>query len=888
MTTVEVNTFYIKIEPDEVNENETKTISANKEAKQIQTGNVPNKQTISTTIKNLQRTDSLEKLTAIAKESREKSPQQTFICSICNLFFDSKQKFSSHMKIHQQPSHQCPKCDRKFKSEKHLAKHECAICKICGHKNVSKSDLRMHMKQNHSEAANKIYTVQCDYCGKHIKTKTYLIHHIRAEHIRDEKTRLLCSICGVNFPNKFMLNQHVKISHSEMIGCKLCGKMVKPLCMPYHMKQVHASERNFLCTICSASFKTRDNLKDHMMTHNKNYVCHICNKRFSRRHQLNGHLALHNNPDAFSCQVCGHKYSTASYLKRHMKAHQESNVKCKICGIDVNVLSLHYHMKNSHPFDRFQCSKCGATGFGSQREFSEHLTLHEKERVEIEQQQQIEIELEKERMRLQREKEEEEERLKALAALEAKKIKTKKVDFKKKEKTQMKQVKIIVKKIKTKELEKENKIEIQEEVEEAEEAEEEEDEEPIVEFLDEYVNEDHFEDDYDFQHQNTTEFNEKSSEVKEETSTSIINESLQVQRPFDMFVCDIISKRGRKKKVEKNSIPKCIKVPSNVILICDMCGEEYDKKSKLLACIKKHIGVNDQQKCEICLKIFPNLVCLRQHLKSHDSTMIACEICGKRVKPLCMTSHIKQVHTAYKTLACSICEKVFKTKQNLRDHEKTHNKTFQCEVCGQHFSRGAQLNDHMLKHDSPELLDCPHCNLRLSDRRSLKKHIKNMHVERPDGTRAKQEKNFKCELCDYSCVQKGNLKIHYKKHEKYQAKLRANPDALKCEICEALFRSELILKIHMQKVHSDERFPCGHCENVLKTKSSLWSHLRKVHQIEPEKRKKKEKSEKVEGEKKKRRKRRKRNENGELVEREEIENNVKVIEIHSVADMEYY
>ncbi|KAG5667323.1 hypothetical protein PVAND_015307 [Polypedilum vanderplanki] len=92
----------------------------------------------------------------------------------------------------------------------------------------------------------------------------------------------------------------------------------------------------------------------------------------------------------------------------------------------------------------------------------------------------------------------------------------------------------------------------------------------------------------------------------------------------------------------------------------------------------------------------------------------------------------------------------------------------------------------------------------------------------------------------------------------------------------------------MQKVHSDERFPCGHCENVLKTKSSLWSHLRKVHQIEPEKRNKKEKSEKVHGEKKKRRKRRKRNEKGELVEREEIENNVKVIEIHSVADMEYY
>jgi hypothetical protein len=50
------------------------------------------------------------------------------------------------------------------------------------------------------------------------------------------------------------------------------------------------------------------------------------------------------------------------------------------------VLSMHYHMKNAHPLDRFRCEKCGCGGFGSQKEFGEHLRGHEQERVVMERQ----------------------------------------------------------------------------------------------------------------------------------------------------------------------------------------------------------------------------------------------------------------------------------------------------------------------------------------------------------------------------------------------------------------------------------------------------------------------------------------------------------------------
>lgn len=307
--------------------------------------------------------------------------KQSYICPHCNIIIDSKQKLSSHLKVHREASHECPNCNKKFKSRKNLEKHECAICRVCGDKFSTQSELKVHMKHNHVELAAQIYYVQCDFCGKKLKTKTYLIHHIRAEHLKDNIHMLLCTLCGGNFGNKFILNQHMKIAHSSMISCKLCGKKVKPLCMPYHIKQVHAAERNFLCTVCSAAFKTRDNLNDHLKVHDKKFLCKVCGKSYAHKYQLGQHMILHDDPNAFTCTICDRKFSTRSYLRRHLKAHEDGNVKCRICGNDVNTLSLHYHMKNAHPNERFSCTKCSAGSFANQREFNEHLRTHEEERV---------------------------------------------------------------------------------------------------------------------------------------------------------------------------------------------------------------------------------------------------------------------------------------------------------------------------------------------------------------------------------------------------------------------------------------------------------------------------------------------------------------------------
>jgi uncharacterized C2H2 Zn-finger protein len=363
--------------------------------------------------------------------------------------------------------------------------------------------------------------------------------------------------------------------------------------------------------------------------------------------------------------------------------------------------------------------------------------------------------------------------------------------------------------------------------------------------------------------------------------------------PIDILILDIIKKKRKKtKKLEK--IPRWLKVPKDTTLTCDYCSDTFDIKSKLIFHIKNHVAKSDTNtQCQICAKTFTNRHFLQIHMMSHDDTLLPCAICGKQVKPQCLVNHVRQVHTTVKVLACEICGKAFKTKQNLREHQKYHNKAFQCELCGRNFARSTDLNDHMVGHESPESLRCGVCGVQLADPRALKKHVVKMHVNRVNGAMV-VEKKFKCGLCEYACSVQNNLKVHMKKHERFEAKCKANPDAIRCEPCSSVFGSELLLKMHNMKVHSDERFPCGHCDKVLKTKNSMWNHVRKVHGMEPE-RTKKEKMVKavvdgaVEAGKKPRRKRRKRNEAGELVDRDDDEEiGVEVIEIGEDDEVEYY
>lgn len=139
------------------------------------------------------------------------------------------------------------------------------------------------------------------------------------------------------------------MTHAEKIKCEICDKRLKPHAMYYHMKYRHTDEKNFQCSLCNKSFKTKDNINRHMMRHNMEFKCDICGKKFSENSNLQHHLRMHTNPEEFLCKFCN---KTFEFIDRHMKHmhlnKRERNLKCQYCDYATDSKQTHRRHEEMH------------------------------------------------------------------------------------------------------------------------------------------------------------------------------------------------------------------------------------------------------------------------------------------------------------------------------------------------------------------------------------------------------------------------------------------------------------------------------------------------------------------------------------------------------------
>lgn len=143
---------------------------------------------------------------------------------------------------------------------------------------------------------------------------------------------------------------------------------------------------------------------------------------------------------------------------------------------------------------------------------------------------------------------------------------------------------------------------------------------------------------------------------------------------------------------------------AGAVFVCDVCPFSTSSRSGFNQHQKKHMiakyfDENGGYKCEICGKTLRSERTLEIHheVMHKEPVLQECKLCGKKVRwmnshlachkddpmicPTCdatcknktlLRSHIRAVHKMQATLECQFCEKKFKRKNQLAEHEATH------------------------------------------------------------------------------------------------------------------------------------------------------------------------------------------------------------------------
>lgn len=295
-----------------------------------------------------------------------------------------------------------------------------------------------------------------------------------------------------------------------------------------------------------------------------------------------------------------------------------------------------------------------------------------------------------------------------------------------------------------------------------------------------------------------------------------MNEEERAWKKMDMLKCKLCSKVFQDKR-KLTAHLACHREP---IFPCSFCEKKFKRKYD----VQKHILIMHSDldpegiKCEICQRGFKTKNNLYLHLKIHKKQYaIYCEGCGKGFS--CRSSHdahYKHVHQGLR-FKCDICEKSFTTEVYLQSHKRLHDpnyvkRKYNCDQCEQFFYNTSGLQNHIRVKHLNQLHVCEVCGKGLTNVVSLKNHMK-IHTG---------EKPYVCAICGKAFNKRNLLATHNVVHTKEK------PYA--CKFCDKTYTQRSPLTVHIKQAHSDERpFVCAICSKGFVMKSLLNMHM-KTHE----------------------------------------------------------
>ncbi|CAK1548771.1 unnamed protein product [Leptosia nina] len=260
---------------------------------------------------------------------------------------------------------------------------------------------------------------------------------------------------------------------------------------------------------------------------------------------------------------------------------------------------------------------------------------------------------------------------------------------------------------------------------------------------------------------------------------------------FDGFVSHV---RQHKKKLRKR---------------CEYCDEALDEEFSDVH-IKYHFK-NNELPCHLCGEIFPKDV-LQDHLEEFEPNKPKRKQNRKRGTPLTVEE-----------LTCRLCNKVYKTPNSLRDHQKLHaknrKKDYTCDRCGKMFYSKGALTSHIMAHDQVRPHVCKICN-----KAFLFPNMLRRHVEMHSGV-----KPFSCEQCGRAFRLQYQLNAHKIIHTDNMPHV--------CKYCNKAFRFKQILKNHERQHTGHKPYSCEFCGMKFTNWSNFNKHTKRRHNMDTSKKK---------------------------------------------------
>ncbi|KAK3610445.1 hypothetical protein CHS0354_016624 [Potamilus streckersoni] len=191
---------------------------------------------------------------------------------------------------------------------------------------------------------------------------------------------------------------------------------------------------------------------------------------------------------------------------------------------------------------------------------------------------------------------------------------------------------------------------------------------------------------------------------------------------------------------------------------------------------------------------------------------------------------------------CSECNVTFSYLNHFKSHKIDGKCTFECSYCKKIYTSStySKFKAHLRYHRNERQFKCDLCNKSYNEFSKLKMHKRNHSGERPFiceicgaqftvSSNLKQHKkimhteqtrNYQCDLCGVSFKREANLRYH----TKY---MHTTARPFVCNICNKSFKTKYVHNLHMNTHREDICFKCDMCGKGFKNKSYLFSHMKR-------------------------------------------------------------